>query len=457
MESKIATGTNDSLLDALDFRLPDVANYIVDRTSCTFFPQGGQPYAPGGVRLIRFVLADNSQFIDPTTIRLCFDLANTTAPDVDPAKPNALELLGPPICLFMRGRLLVNGTLVEDINYLGRTMMMFKKCMPALRGIENALEADWEMPIPAGKSHTFMMQIPFGMFSQSLNLWLKVAPITIELELCQDMSYPIQAPTNTVLARSWQLENAQLKCDAVYCTSEFTDQYSQMLLENTPLPVPFSTYAVQMQTIAGTASAFSVNINRAFTRLRSIWFTFMGPPKVQTLESQMEIKTSLINTYRQPPIDIVNQKEVNLFHHPMQGNKDLDFDTMEYQIQIGSRTYPQYPIRSVAEAAYHLHKTLGMTMSGTTSIGATEYRNTSFIAAISLERAVNGAGEGASFSGESTIGGEMITLNIKNMPLLPAVPLAGGGNAIPTPTAIYITCFYDSIMNIRSEGVEVLL
>ena len=52
----------------------------------------------------------------------------------------------------------------------------------------------------------------------------------------------------------------------------------------------------------------------------------------------------------------------------------------------------------------------------------------------------------------------MITLNIKNVPQLPAVPPPGGGpNVIPTPTAIYITCFYDSIMNIRSEGVEVLL
>ena len=81
-----------------------------------------------------------------------------------------------------------------------------------------------------------------------------------------------------------------------------------------------------------------------------------------------------------------------------------------------------------------------------------------FIAAINLERAVNGAGEGASFSGESTIGGEMITLNVKNIPLLPAVvPPAGGAAVIPTPTAIYVTCFYDSIMNIRSEGVEVLL
>ena len=141
----------------------------------------------------------------------------------------------------------------------------------------------------------------------------------------------------------------------------------------------------------------------------------------------------------------------------MVGTTNLAFDTMEFQVQIGSRTYPQYPVRSLSEAAYHLHKTLGMTMSGTASIGPTEYRNSALIAAINLERAVHGAGEGASFSGESTIGGEMITLNVKNIPLLPAVPVPGAANVVPTPTAIYITCFYDSIMNVRSEGVEVLL
>ena len=45
----------------------------------------------------------------------------------------------------------------------------------------------------------------------------------------------------------------------------------------------------------------------------------------------------------------------------------------------------------------------------------------------------------------------MLTLNIKNTPSIVAAPNT------PLPTAIYITCFYDSIMNIRSEGVEVLL
>ena len=91
-----------------------------------------------------------------------------------------------------------------------------------------------------------------------------------------------------------------------------------------------------------------------------------------------------------------------------------------------------------------------MTMAGSTSLAVRDYHHTSFIAAINLERAVNGAGKGASFSGKSTIGGEMITLNIKSIP-----DTAGDGSKMPT--AIYVTCFYDSIMNVRSEGVDVLL
>ena len=374
MESKIATGTNDSLLDALDFRLPDVANYIIDRASCAFFPQGGQPYTPTGVRLIRFALADNSQFIDPTTIRLMFKLHNTIAADPNPGvNPNALELLGPPIGLFLRGRLLVNGTLVEDINYLGRTMYMFNKCAPALRGIENLLESDWQLPIPAQSSKRFVMPIPFGLFSQSLCLWLKVAPITIELELCLNLMDPI----TTANPRIWQIKDAQLKCDAVYCASEFTGQYSQMLLETAPLPVPFSSYAVQMQSIPAATTSVSVNINRAFTRLRSIWFTFVGPAADLAIDYSAQNKVSVLQSIRSPVIVGVNQKEVNHLHRPMQiSNGYNQFDTMEFQIQIGSRTYPQYPVRSLAEASYHLHKTLGMTMSGVASIGPTEYHHT---------------------------------------------------------------------------------
>ena len=161
--------------------------------------------------------------------------------------------------------------------------------------------------------------------------------------------------------------------------------------------------------------------------------TAAGVPQGANLaeEDAVATKFSGFKPTRTPQIVGVDMKELNWFHHPMAANVDPQYDVMEFQIQIGSRTYPQYPVRSIGEAAYHLHKTLGMTMSGSTSIGPTEYRNTAFIAAVNLERAVNGAGEGASFSGESTIGGEMITLNIKNIPNI-------GGAGASLPSAIYV-------------------
>ena len=270
MEPKIATGTSEGLIDALDFKLPDVAAYIVDRASAAFMPQGGNAYTPKGVRLIRFVLAGNMQFLDPTTVRLYFNVLNTSPMPAGPgAVAPTVQLLGPAYSLFYRGRLLVNGTLVEDIMYWGRTMLMWNKLIPFERAANDTLEADWQYPIPGGKMRRYCLPLPFGLFTQHLCLWLKVAPITIELELPLDYGDCIADATAT-----WQIQDVQLKADCLYTTTEFSDQYAQMLLENVPIPIPLQSCAVQMQTVPAGADSFSININRAFTRLKAIFFTF---------------------------------------------------------------------------------------------------------------------------------------------------------------------------------------
>ena len=98
MESHLAANTQDSLIQGLSYSLPNAAEYILARTNVTYFPQGGNSYAPTGVRLIRFQLADNTQFLDPHSIRLMFTLTNG-----DAARP--LQLTGPPMVLFQRARL----------------------------------------------------------------------------------------------------------------------------------------------------------------------------------------------------------------------------------------------------------------------------------------------------------------------------------------------------------------
>lgn len=439
MESKIAASTSDSLIDALDFKLPDVANYITDRTSVSWTPQTGQPYTANGVRLIRFVLADNMAFLDPSTIRLYMNLSNTSTGGAN-AAAREMSLLADPQCLFLRGRLLLNGTVVEDIQYWGRTHTMLRLLMPQNRIQDDTLENDWKYPIPAGTKRRFVLPLPFGLFQQPYYLWLKVAPITIELELCQLATDCIKT-AGAGVTQSWEIGDIQIKADTIMCTAEFTEQYSRTLLQNIPLPIPISTMAVQMQALPAATREISINVNRAFTRLKQIWFTFMGPASDQSAVAG-----------RTRAVEADDQKVVNTFYHPMNVSTDWNaFDTMEFQLQIGAQTFPQYPVRGLSEAYMRLRKCLGFMNAGVTSLsGIDAYHHVEFIGALDLERALSGNGHGAAFSGMSTIGGEQITLNIRNIPDI-------AGNGAGTPKQIYLTMFYDSIVNIRAEGTEVLL
>ena len=50
--------------------------------------------------------------------------------------------------------------------------------------------------------------------------------------------------------------------------------------------------------------------------------------------------------------------EVDNFYHPMGGGYNRDKE-LEFEMQIGSKKFPEYPIRSAAEALYQLRKAPG--------------------------------------------------------------------------------------------------
>jgi hypothetical protein len=436
MEQHIAASTDNRLVSSLSFQLPSVANYIVERTQTTFVPQGGNQYTPTGVRLVRFQLADPVQFLDPSTIRLQFDLLNTT-PAPDPVAATPLTLLDSPHVLFQRGRILVNGVQVEDIQYYGRLCTMLRKLQPRNRIADDLIETDWSLPIARGQRKRFMLTLPFGLFNQHLYIWLKVAPLTVELELPLNCMESVQGNAGRV----WQIENVQMKVDTVYCDAAFCDQYSQLLLQGSPLPIPIQSYSVQMQSVNQTFDAWSINVNRAFSRLRAVLFTFFGTAVVVNNP-----------TTRTPAVVPANQKRMNHFHHPMCGTDNWDqYDTLEFQMQIGSKTYPQYPVRGLNEAFYRLRQVLGQCTVGQLNIyGTNSYNHTEFIAALDLEKAVSGSGDGAAYSGVSTRGGEQLTLMLKNIP-----DIAGDGSQ--RPSEVYLVMLFDALVNVRAEGVEVLM
>ena len=69
--------------------------------------------------------------------------------------------------------------------------------------------------------------------------------------------------------------------------------------------------------------------------------------------------------------------EVNNFYHPMGGSYDKDRE-LSFEIQIGSKKYPEYPIQSAAEAFYQLSKSLGLhAVNALMDIRADDYRDNS--------------------------------------------------------------------------------
>ena len=104
MES-ISNGVEDYLIDGLSFKLPPGSSYITDRRKSTFWASGSNIYKPlAGTKVVRFLLnGEDGTWIDPSTIRVQFDLRNNEA-----AGLRVRPLAGPHL-FFRRARVMVNG------------------------------------------------------------------------------------------------------------------------------------------------------------------------------------------------------------------------------------------------------------------------------------------------------------------------------------------------------------
>ena len=83
---------------------------------------------------------------------------------------------------------------------------------------------------------------------------------------------------------------------------------------------------------------------------------------------------------------------------------------LEYQLQIGSKLFPEYPIRSHNEAYYQLCKTLGVQASAVHNfdISAREYRFAKFMLGTDCEKVLD-----AGFTGINTRAGDLMSIKFK--------------------------------------------
>jgi hypothetical protein len=189
-----------------------------------------------------------------------------------------------------------------------------------------------------------------------------------------------------------------------------------------------------MQTVSGPDIA--VNISRALTRLKSVFVT---------------LQKDFTGTQR---AKFVTRKSWNDFFSPMSASNAGGFlrhnpkGEFEFQLQIGSKLFPEYPIRSHAEAYYQLKKTLGVQASAVHNfdVSAVEFRDHKFILGTDCEKVLD-----AGFTGINTRAGDLMTVKFKNMS--PGITNSAGTECLAN--RLHVVLHSDQIMEIRDTGVAV--
>ena len=425
MVEAIANGMEDKLIDGLSFKLAPGASYVTDRRSVTYHPQGSNIYMPGaGTKLIRILLTGDN-WLDTSTCRIMFNLNNT-----DQLKE--LKTISGPWSFFKRMRVLCAGQLVEDIMEYNRIHEMFHILIAKESRENDAAEAfgitfdhyAWHQGLLTAANYNGIqpmeaMSVLFkplsGILNQNKMLPLRYAPITIELELVDDKREPIlsgssgyelandanfgvKAFNETNMSVDWQINNVQVKCDVCTLDNALDNSYAQHLLSGKSLPITYNTFVSQMQTISGQDAPL-INVSRALTRLKSVFVTLIK-----------DLTTGDRAQY-------MGRKNWNDFFSPMSVNNAPGFGMFntqdgefEFHLQIGSKLFPEYPIRSHTEAYYQLKKTLGVQASAVHNfdLSPLQYRDNRFILATDCERVLD-----AGFTGLNTRAGDLMSIRLK--------------------------------------------
>ena len=207
----------------------------------------------------------------------------------------------------------------------------------------------------------------------------------------QTASTPYRAATSTIallqeanISRDWTISEVQVRCDVVTLDNNFNEEYVKYLLSGKSLAINYNTYVSQMQTVVNAVN--SVHITRSLSRLKSIFISHVG--NIADKENYAFV-----------------HKEFNNFDHPMLRAADSSYDPdfeMEWQVQIGSRLYPEYSVRSNSESYFQFFQCLGILSSSFHSIdiNGPDYHQLKFIIGLDLEKVL-----GAGFTGINTKAG----------------------------------------------------
>jgi hypothetical protein len=323
-----------------------------------------------------------------------------------------LRPIGRPHAFFRRLRIAVRGTIIEDIDNFNRVSELFHILQSPVSRLNDSIEGfgyndDIENLNTAAKLpgittfQTVMFKPLCGLFQQTKYLPLRYCPIEFELELANTLD-PIVAPgisqefSEANTSGLWRLQNCMVKLDLCTLDNALDNSYVNHLLGGKSLNIVYNTFISSLQTVVSADT--QINVSRSLSKMKSIFMT---------LDKDITAGSGRFLHYN---------KQFNNFWSPLAGTSvtdttthNADLEIKHLQLQIGSKLFPEYPIKSHAEAFYSLRKALGVQSNALHSIDidGTSYRNNKFIVGFDTEKLL-----GLSFTGMNTRN-NLMTVHLK--------------------------------------------
>ncbi len=405
MESILST-VEDTLLGSLSYKIDPKSgsSYVTEKKSVSYFASGSNVYDPDrGTKVLRFNLASD-QFIDLSSIVVSVML-NTGAGESTP-------LVNSGHALFTRLRWIVSGTVVEDIEHFNVASQLFHRFLSSEKKGNTELGGfgDEGGVIPAlSVRNVLMFPKISGLCNQAL--WLPgfalgAAGAILELHLADGVEV-FQSGINQ--NTNYTLTDCRVLADVYTLSNELHDTFSKHILSGRSLVFPIKTLVNTQFQLQSTTPSFTLSIQRAFSRLNSVFLIMHGTPSTVLRD---------VNTF----ISSGNPENINA------------------RLTCGSKQFPDgHPITGLSQFWLRLMQTLGIVHSGSHSLDITRphFAATHFCAAFDLERVASSTGSGLNASR-----GETVTLEMKGL-----------GN---THQRALVLCHADLIMELGDQGCTVL-
>jgi hypothetical protein len=309
--------------------------------------------------------------------------------------------------------------------------------------------------INPGGYKTVCTKLLCGLFNQIKYLPMQYIQLCLEIELDSDPTAAIIAGGGGEFAdvntsTSWFIDEVKILADTVVLDSSLQNSYTAHLLEGKSLPINYTTFVSQSH-IMTQQKDFSVNIVRSFTRLKSIFINFYAnasPNATQIDGVNIKAAGTAVGggDTGNTNMDFV-LKTWNRFYNPQSKLTPADRYSskheLEWQVSIGSLTFPVYPCTSTAQSLYRLKQSLGIANSSFHAMNLTyaKYTNNTFILGLDLEKICE-----LGFSGINTKANDLITIRTK---------WGDVENSNILPLKLYCVLCSDQILEIRDGGCTV--